>query len=120
MLFILHMFMQTLKSHSDFLKEVTVKEVKKMLNAVFNFPKLKADNITKKKIRKSCNRFFIEVVSSLCFGGMEAPEPELVKLLLDTVLRDNQTSRLSPYNDEQQDETPTIRSFLLQLLLEHE
>ncbi|XP_064403130.1 E3 ubiquitin-protein ligase RNF213-like isoform X2 [Halichondria panicea] len=120
MRFIIRRLALTLKSHSDFLKEVTVKEVKKILNAVFNFPKLKADNITKKKIRKSCNRFFIEVVSSLCFGGMEAPETELVKLLLDTVLRDNQTSRLSPYNDEQQDETPTIRSFLLQLLLEHE
>ncbi len=107
-----------MKIHSDFLKEVTVKEVKKLLNVMFSVPKLKADNIIKQKISKSCNRFFIEVVSSLCFGGMEVPEPELVKLLLDTVFRDTQTSRLSPYNE--QDDTPTIRSFLLQLLLEHE
>ena len=112
------MIMQKLRSHSDFLKVVTVNEVKQLLNAVFNMKKLRADNTIKRKIRRNCNRFFIEVVSSLCFGGMEAPEPEVVKLLLDTVLHDSQTSRLSPYNE--QDETPTIRSFLLQLLLEHE
>ncbi len=106
-------------NQSDFIKVVAVKNVKILLNTMFPVLKLKADNIIKRKIRNSCNRFFIEVVSSLCFGGVEAPEPELVKLLLDTVLRDTQTSILSPYNNEH-DKTPTIRSFLLQLLLEHE
>ena len=107
-----------MKKHSDFLKKVTLDEVKQLLNSMFSAKKLKADNTIKLKMRKNCNRFFIEVVSSLCFGGVDAPEPELIKLLLDTVLQDTKTSRLSPYNE--QDETPTIRSFLLQLLLEHE
>ncbi len=78
---------------------------------------LKADEATKDKIKRSCSNFFIDIVSSLCFGDMEAPEPDLIKLLLDTVLQDTQTSKFSPYNN--QDKTPTIRSFLLQLLLEH-
>ncbi len=104
-----------MKNHSDFLKKVTLDEVKQLLNNMMFNKKLKAYKL---KIKKSCNRFFIEVVSSLCFGGVDAPEPELVKSLLDTVLQDNQTSKLSPYKE--QDETPTIRSFLLQLLLEHE
>ena len=82
------------------------------------FNKVKVNETGKAKITRDCNRFFIEVVSSLCFGGREAPEPDLVKVLLDTVLHDTETSKLSPYKEP--DKTPTIRSFLLQLLLEKE
>jgi len=67
-------------------------------------------------VRSSCDQFFIEVVSSLCFGGVEAPEPPLIDLLLDIVLRNTKTCKLSVYDEP--DSTPTIRSFLLQLLLE--
>ena len=62
----------------------------------------------------------MEVVSSLCFGGDQAPEPDLINMLMDTVLGDdNKTRELSPYDESKPDKKPTIRSFLLQLLLEH-
>ena len=110
--------MQTLKSDSDFLKSQTLDGVKQVLNSMFSTKRLKVASSIKAKIRRDCNRFFIEVISSLCFGGREAPEPDLVKMLLDTVLHDTETSKLSPYKDP--DKIPTIRSFLLQLLLEKE
>ena len=88
------------------------------MNTFFNLKQLETDEGTKDKMKDSCNRFFIEVVSSLCFGGREIPESELIELLLDNVLQDRETSALSPY--KKQDQTPVIRSFLLQLLLEHE
>jgi hypothetical protein len=67
------------------------------------------------------------VVFRLCFGQSGAPEDELVKMLLDIVFTKDKekteraeldgTRELTPLEDE--DETPIIRSFLLQLLLEH-
>ena len=87
-------------------------------------------------IRKSCCSFFIEVVSGLCFGQSSLPEDELVAMLLDIVFPEQKkkgegeaggegegvrrgTRDLTPY-EEEKDENPVIRSFLLQLLLEHE
>ena len=66
----------------------------------------------------------MEVVSSLCFGGPSVPEPQLVKLLLDTVFIESSEERIStreltPYQNEGHDSVPVIRSFILQLLLEH-
>ena len=110
--------MQALKSDSDFLKCETLDGVKRVLNGMFSTKKFKVAPSIKAKIRRDCNRFFIEVISSLCFGGREAPEPDLIKMLLDTVLHETETSKLSPYKDH--DKIPTIRSFLLQLLLEKE
>ncbi len=109
--------LQKLEMRSCFQKRETLHEVKKFLNSMLSGKVLQINKVTKPKIRKSCNSFFVEVVSSLCFGDIEAPEPDLIKLLLDTVIQDTQTSKFSPYDD--QDKTPTIRSFLLQLLLEH-
>ena len=66
----------------------------------------------------------MEVISSLCFGGVGVPEPHLVKLLLDTVFINSDdeeqisTRNLTPY-EEEHDSVPVIRSFILQLLLEH-
>ena len=75
------------------------------------------------KIKNSCRTFFMEVISSLCFGGVGVPEPELVKLLLDTVFIDSDdkqisTRNLTPFLKER-DSEPVIRTFVLQLLLEH-
>jgi hypothetical protein len=69
----------------------------------------------------------MEIVSSLCFGDLEAPEPELIRGLMETVFATKagamfsySTQDITPYDHESQcDDVPVIRSFLLQLLLEH-
>ena len=86
--------------------------------------RLKDDKVDKnkiKEIKKSGREFFMEVVSELCFGGRAAPEPDLVKMLLNNVFveKNDSTQELTPYKDDKADKIPTIRSFLLQLLLEH-
>ena len=85
---------------------------------------LKKDSVDKetiKHVKRGCREFFMELVSSLCFGGEASPEPALVKMLLDTVFveKNDSTQELTPYRDDKADKVPTIRSFLLQLLLEH-
>ena len=75
-------------------------------------------------IRKSCRAFFMEVVSSLSFGAHSAPEPDLIMMLINMVFTEGQeadvgTRDFSPYRQAKSDEVPIIRSFLLQLLLEH-
>ena len=75
------------------------------------------------ELKNSCQAFFMEVISTLSFGGIDGPEPQLVRLLLDMVFIDGEdeqvtTQELTPYKGEQ-DSVPVIRSFILQLLLEH-
>ena len=74
-----------------------------------------------KEIKKSGREFFREVVFELCFGGRAPPEPALIKMLLNTVFveKTDSTQELTPYKDAKVDKIPVIRSFLLQLLLEH-
>lgn len=85
-------------------------------------------------IKKNSTNFFIEVVSGLCFGQSSAPEDRLVTMLLDIVFTKQReetnggeseggkrgTRNLTPFKDEVGDKQPIVRSFLLQLLLEHE
>ena len=68
----------------------------------------------------------MELVSTLCFGGREAPEAELIQLLVNTVFTERQEmkseelgTREFSYRESERDQIPVIRSFLLQLLLEH-
>ena len=62
----------------------------------------------------------MEVVSSLCFGQTTPPEPELIEKLLEIVFTEkDETKELSYSDKERTDKVPVIRSFLLQLLLEH-
>lgn len=84
-------------------------------------------------VKRSIHTFFIEVISSVCFGQSSLPENKLIEMLLDIVFKKKemqgdegseweitrlQTSDLTPF--KVRDEKPTIRSFLLQLLLNHE
>ena len=77
-----------------------------------------------KEFKSNCQYYFIEVVSTLCFGGQAAPEPELIKMLLDIIFTESDvgvaTREIVPMSDEKSDKIPVIRSSLLQLLLEHE
>ena len=62
----------------------------------------------------------MEVVSSLCFGQTELPEPRLIEELLKVVFTEKDETKEFTYSDkEKTDKVPVIRSFLLQLLLEH-
>ena len=121
-----------MKSNSDFLKASTLDKVKKILNQIDADlkPKLRLKPETIRNIKKSCRQFFMEVVSSLCFGGVTAPEPDLITMLMEIVFNEKsescidentelETRELTPYKVVSSDKIPTIRSFLLQLLLEH-
>ena len=73
-----------------------------------------------KKVRDCCKSFFMEVVSSLCFGQPNPPEPALIKELLTVVFTEQDKTKDFSYSDKEKvDKVPVIRSFLLQLLLEH-
>ncbi len=64
----------------------------------------------------------MEVVSTLCFGQSTPPEEELVKELLKLVVTNDDKTRVFSYSekvDKVIDQVPVIRSFLLQLLMEH-
>ena len=64
----------------------------------------------------------MEVVSTLCFGQSTPPEEELVKELLKLVVTNDDKTREFSYSekvDKGIDKVPVIRSFLLQLLMEH-
>ena len=62
----------------------------------------------------------MEVVSSLCFGQTTPPEPQLIEELLKVVFTEKDETKELTYSDkEETDAVPVIRSFLLQLLLEH-
>lgn len=69
-------------------------------------------------IMKSFDNFFLEVVSTLCFGQATVPESDLIEMLLDLIFSDDSTTtRQLTLVKQKNDETPVIRSFLLQLLL---
>ena len=72
-------------------------------------------------VRQSCKSFFMETVSSLCFGQPILPDHDLIDNLLNVVFTEqlDNTKEFSYKSEEKADEVPVIRSFLLQLLLEH-
>ena len=66
----------------------------------------------------------MEVVSNLSFGGHKPPEADLIKMLMSTIFAEKKqdaslsTRDMTPYEADP-DHVPVVRSFLLQLLLEH-
>ena len=78
---------------------------------------------------ESCQLFFTEMLSVLCFGQLTAPEDKLVEMLLGIIFsvkeRRDGNERPGTRNltfskkKKQYDDSPVIRSSLLQLLLEH-
>ncbi len=73
----------------------------------------------KEEFEKNCHGYFLEVLSSLCFGQNELPEQNLIKKLLQIVFVDKQTRMLTYKEKGRKDHKPTIRSLLLQLLLKY-
>ena len=81
--------------------------------------------------KKRCNAFFMDLVSQLCFAGDTSPEPDLVDFLMQYVTRERgkaevvskdeygrmkQTKKMSLFDDHI-DDSPVVRSLLIQLLL---
>lgn len=71
-----------------------------------------------KIFRKHCHNYFMEVVSTLCFGGQSAPEPALIQMLMESFFTTE--GSLTFLSDGKKETSPVIKSSLLQLLLEHE
>lgn len=75
-----------------------------------------------KTFRQHCHSYFMEVVSTLCFGGQSAPEPDLINTLMENFFPSKDTKSdvaLTFLTDGKKDNYPVVRSSLLQLLLEH-
>ena len=72
-------------------------------------------------VRQSCESFFMETVSNLCFWQPVLPDLDLINNLLNVVFTEqfDSTKEFSYKSEEKADQVPVIRSFLLQLLLEH-
>ena len=118
-LLLLLFFLQNLNMHSNFLEIKTLEAIKKFLNRVPKMKKqLKVDDSMRQEFTKHCNDFFIEIVSRLCFGGKETPEVAVLSSLFDIVLHVAEGTEPVASSVKFFD-TPAVKSFLLQLLLEH-
>lgn len=78
----------------------------------------------REKARNACSMLFLEIVSEIIFAVSsyldEKPEDALVSELIETVIPSTgSTKQLTPFTDSK-DETPVVRSYLLQLLLDYE
>ena len=79
------------------------------------------------RARNSCCLLFLEIVSEVIFAAPytlfvnSTSGDELISALIDIVIPNaGPTQKLSPLDDSEVDETPIIRSNLLQLLLDHQ
>lgn len=100
----------------------TLDVVKVQLNHLIE--RLKDEEIKKevlKEIKANCATFFVEVITFLCFGGSNIPESALVKLLIQTIFErdETRTQDITPFDDSKMDRKPTIRSFLMKLLMDY-
>ena len=111
---------QLWKENADFLQANTIRSVQLQLASMERRLKKECKDDKIKDVKASCRKFFMELVSTLCFGGNEPPKPDLIKNLLDTVFVEDRTTRdLTPYKNDKVDRKLTFRSTLLQLLLQH-
>ena len=127
-----------MKKSPDFTKASTIENVQKTLRVMdgelekkrsrlcvlylyfFFFDTIIMYRLVMQKIRGHCKSFFMELVSSLCFGQPKPPEPALIRGLLSLVFTEKDETKEFSYSDKiKTDRVPVIRSFLLQLLLEH-
>ncbi|CAJ1060881.1 E3 ubiquitin-protein ligase rnf213-alpha-like isoform X2 [Xyrichtys novacula] len=72
-------------------------------------------------LRQRCNRFFIDLLSAVCFKENTPPTKGVINhllsfLMVETEHRQTQTKDLSPF-DESPDKNPVVRSVILKLLL---
>eukprot|EP00058_Branchiostoma_floridae_P013669 XP_002599157.1 hypothetical protein BRAFLDRAFT_68766 [Branchiostoma floridae] len=111
---------------NDFKSVKTMKKVERFLKSCNSQAGIKHFREAVEKhnaYRRCCNSFFMELVSRFCFADGTPPEAGVVEMLLNYVVRREkegtatQTKKFTPFEDDCIDQTPVIRSFLLQLLL---
>lgn len=107
---------------SDFSKASTLEVVKGQLNDLTKKLKTKKEirKETLKEIKANCATFFMEVIACLCFGRSKVPETALVEVLMKTIFErdESKTQDITPFDDGKMDKKPTIRSFLMKLLMD--
>ena len=75
------------------------------------------------KFKRCCTAFFMELVAVYSFNenARTPPQPDLAELLMNLITQRRtgkvETRAFSPFSSDVIDATPTVRSFLLQLLL---
>ena len=75
--------------------------------------------------KQNCTSFFLQYLSTLCFPATNELTSDTVinheiwNYLQDLVVRENNTRELTPMDIESFDETPTVRSYILHLLLRY-
>ncbi len=79
----------------------------------YNYRYLKGKKLT--NFQQDCHNFFIEVVSTLCFGNHGTPEPALISNLMEMVMSEDS----SPITEIKGSKVSEVKSSLLQLLMEH-
>lgn len=111
-----------LKEDSNFLKANTLDTVKVNLSNMEGNLRSKCDRKIVKAIKKSGQEFFMDVVTILCFGRSSSPNSDLMNALMKTVFVDGDIVSIrdgTPAKRKIMDKIPTVRSFLLQLLLDY-
>ena len=91
---------------------------------VSSVAKLSSDKVQEyNDFKQNCTSFFLQYLSTLCFPLVAEKNSEAFfnedvwKILEGLVIRQTETREMTPMDIERFDETPTVRSFILQLLL---
>ncbi|XP_065899490.1 E3 ubiquitin-protein ligase rnf213-alpha-like isoform X3 [Dysidea avara] len=118
----MHMYLQ--KDH-DFSTLKVYDRLKKTIDCYACDDKIQFDLRISDPARNSCCMLFLEIVSEVIFAVSstsavnDPPEDDLVAKLIETVIPSTgSTQQISPLTDSKADNTPVIRSYLLQLLLD--
>ena len=75
--------------------------------------------------KQNCTSFFLQYLSTLCFPAVGEAKPDAIisdavwHCLQNLVVAKKVTREMTPIDMESFDETPTVRSFILQLLLRY-
>ena len=76
--------------------------------------------------KQNCTSFFLQYLSTLCFPALGEAKPDATisddvwNCLQDLVVGDQDTREMTPIDMDSFDEAPTVRSFILQLLLRYD
>ena len=73
----------------------------------------------KRAFEQSLHNYLMEVLFDLCFGQRVIPEHDVIDKLLKIIFANKRTSPITYKEKSKLDQNPTLRSALLQLLLQY-